>query len=128
MDLSEVSKHDKVLTQRQRFLGQGGNALVGLWEWTGAAGGGKPAFDKIVVKQLKPNRANFTIEDEQSFHNYLDRVRSRHIVKMLAPATKIDLGSDEGLGPEFDGKYTRLFLEFCENGCLYDLLDKRMYE
>lgn len=47
---------------------------------------------------------------------------------MMHAAQETVRGADEGLGPEWDGVYRRLFLEFCPLGSLEDLLDKRISE
>ncbi len=83
------------------------------------------------MKQLRSDRANPTIGNEAFYHDYFVRyvdVPSRHIVDMIRDPTERYDESDALLGPEFDGLLTRLYLEFCENGCIYDLLEKRIAE
>ncbi|KAI9047471.1 hypothetical protein LZ554_008190 [Drepanopeziza brunnea f. sp. 'monogermtubi'] len=114
-----------------RLLGEGVSALVGLWEWTGLAGGRQPNFDKVAVKELKADApaTNTTIDIEDRWlTHFRDTTNSIHLVRMLADAQALVLGSDEGLDAAFDGRLRRLFLEYCENGDLSDLLEKRIVE
>lgn len=112
-----------------RFLGKGGSALIGLWEYQDNADP-KPPHRQVAVKQLKSKTPNPKDKDaalEQDFLKQLSQRGSPHIVRVLYDGTPID-GVDEALSNAWDGVTRRIFLEYCPLGSLQDLLKKRITE
>lgn len=120
--------HGAASWRPRRFLGQGASALAGMWEWAAAPAVEPPLYTKLVLKEHLAAKVSNVIHTEWYFLATLATASSAHIVRSLQAIEEIKLGVDVGLGPEWDGGYRRLYLEFCELGSLQDLLDKRIAE
>jgi hypothetical protein len=79
---------------------------------------------QVVVKELK-SVAGWTLQREAKHLEMLLPAGSPHIVGLISNPGAI-VGADEDLGPEWDGKIRRLFLEYCSFGSLHDLIERRI--
>jgi hypothetical protein len=118
--------------QGTKFLGQGNFGQVGLWEYNDPDPNGRipEAGRKVAVKELKltQNAHRHSLMREAQHLLDLSQGSSHHIVRlMLNPPFEDHIrGSDENLGPEWDGVVRRIFLEYCPLGSLGDLIERRI--
>ncbi|EKD18528.1 uncharacterized protein L3040_007449 [Drepanopeziza brunnea f. sp. 'multigermtubi'] len=115
---------DPAYWKGRKFLGSGGTAMAGLWEWDGPPEK-MPGYTQVVVKELQPGHYTDAIYNESIFLTATYYTGS-HIVKMLHPAYALCQGAMEGLDDEWDGVYIRMFQEYCSLGSLEQLLMRRI--
>lgn len=108
-----------------KFLGSGGTAMAGLWEWIAPPEIGRPPYTQVVVKELQPGHMTDAIYNESMFLEQTNYA-SQHIVNMLHPAYALKKGALEGLDDSWDGIYIRMFQEYCSHGSLEQLLSRRI--
>jgi len=115
-----------------KFLGEGGCGKVGLWEYRDPNPAALPGIGtrRVVVKEGTglPAEINNVLRREANNHLELAWGGSPHIVSILrnVPAPASILGTDEGLGAEWNGVLRRIYLEYCDIGDLLDLLARRI--
>ncbi|KAL3418943.1 hypothetical protein PVAG01_09164 [Phlyctema vagabunda] len=111
-----------------RVLGQGGQGVVGLYEWDPQTPKQYP-FDKIAIKQAPydPGHGKPGLVQEYEMLSLLRPSASVHIVHGLADMVT-GMGSYTLPGAVDRGTVQMLILEYCEGGSLYDLVQKRQHQ
>lgn len=105
-----------------KFLGEGGNAMAGLWkygDWN----------RHVVVKELLFTNSNPKVNDLREEGEIMQNLKGGpHIVKILADPTKVN-PRDEGLNVnKWKNVVRRLLMEYCSMGSVEDLLTRRIKE
>jgi hypothetical protein len=113
----------KALWKGIKYLGTGASARVGMWQYNGPEDQ-TPWITTVAVKELKPDQSMFDLEREARTMQKLNKSGSDHIVALLADPRLVDATS-EGLGPEWNGRIRRVIVEYCDQGSIGDLIDRR---
>lgn len=108
-----------------RFLGSGGFSRVGLWKHDGQ-GANPPKVRRVAVKELR-DRVDHDLKMEGLIMEALGRNLPEHIVRLVKPPVAC-IPADEGLGDEWKDVIRRLIMEYCPQGTLWDLLNRRIIE
>lgn len=115
-----------------KWLGEGGNARVGLWEHCcrflpAPENIPMPPNTQIAVKEAKTIAGARALKTEAAIYPKFNEIGSEHIVEMVQDPEKVweETIADEGLGPAWNNRIRRLFLEYCPLGTLHDLIDRR---
>jgi hypothetical protein len=103
----------------------GASAHVGLWEYTGPQEN-NPRFPKrVIVKELFPDDMARNLKEEAQIMGRLGKASSAHIVRLLLDAPAENSDSDDDA--EDDVEVTRrIIMEYCSQGTLLDLFERRM--
>jgi hypothetical protein len=113
-----------------KWLGEGTYGRAGLWEYTDPdPNSRRPRVgQKVVVKEMKPGAGpGHSLLWEAENLRDLNRIASPHIVKIKLDPPK---GQNNRDADEFEtddeGVLRRIFLEYCELGSLFDLINRRI--
>ena len=83
---------------------------------------------KVVVKEMKPGAGpeHSLLREAENLRD-LNRIASRHIVKIMLdpPRGQNNRDADE-FETDDEGVLRRIFLEYCELGSLFDLINRRI--
>lgn len=113
-----------------KWLGEGSYGQAGLWEYTDPdPNARRPRMGRIVVvKEMKPEAGpeHSLLREAENLRD-LVRVASPHIVKIMLdpPKEQSNWDADE-FEADNEGVLRRIFLEYCEFGSLYDLINLRI--
>ena len=94
-----------------KFLGRGGNGLVGLWEYSGPEANPPPLRQVAIKQSLKP-LPDMSLENEARFIQILNQAGSDHFVRQITPPQRNAAGHVE-----------RLILEYCPMGDMFGMTD-----
>ncbi len=83
---------------------------------------------KVVVKEqkLSPNNEAGDLNFEAGMMEQMAFTASSHVVKLVRPPTtveQVDASAGDGMG--WDSKVRRLIMEYCPNGDLWALINRR---
>lgn len=120
-ELQTISANGKNVWAGIKFLGEGGNAMVGLWKYGNIN-------RHVVVKELlatNPDPQTNSLLDEGEIMQKLKQ--GAHMVKILVEPTVV-IPRDEKLGKKWTNVVRRLLMEFCSLGSMEDLLIRRIQE
>ena len=107
-----------------KFLGEGLTSFVGLWQYEGPLDQA-PAIRKIAVKESQLRSIDDNLADEGEIMKSFQIPGSDHVVQLVAEPRAVDIVAED-LWPEWDGAVRRLFMEYCEEGSLAELLIRRI--
>ncbi|CAG8949736.1 hypothetical protein HYFRA_00004055 [Hymenoscyphus fraxineus] len=124
-----------------KFLGQGSNGIIGLWERKPGGEENPPEsqmesdIDKVVVKQQK---VDDSFRKEAAMFDLLKKTNSSHLVQAYKTAIGDEQGYDvasaerntwmpPSVNRGFKQKVGRMFMELCDGGTLDDYLAKEVY-
>ena len=113
-----------------KWLGEGTYGRAGLWEYTDPdPNSRRPRVGrKVVVKEMKPGAGpeHSLLREAENLRD-LNRIASPHIVKiMLDPSKEQNNRDADEFETDDEGVLRRIFLEYCELGSLFDLINRRI--
>lgn len=104
-----------------RFLAAGGSSLVGMWEHDGQ-GPNPPRNRRAAVKEMSSPFYNLRLEG--MLMQRLGKGISPHIVRLVSQPVGVN-PARENLGAEWNRVVKRLIIEYCPQGSLWSLLNRR---